>query len=387
MRRNRWIAAGLFFLSLIAISFYGGPVSYGFFFLMLIIPIVSALYTVIVFFRFKIYQKIDAKVTVAEKPVRFYFTLQNEDFFTFSGIKTDFFSDYSALSGLDPDTEFELFPHTGIKKNTRLVCKYRGEYEVGVKNVTVQDYLKLFSFTFRNRETITVTVVPQLVILDELPSFDALAVSDKQTAAATEPDVPVREYIPGDDIRRINWKLTAATGKPMVRGRTGESMPSVGIIMDSHRISRNPSEFLPLENKLLETSLALAYYYVMRGIRVYFYAYSMAPFCHTIESTDAFEEFYNRISSFAFYEDSTSEKLFGFTEKDPELVNAGAVIFVIHKPDDPYVRQVSELKKNSVSVATCLVTDEEVTDPEAIVIGYDDKLKEKLQAQGKGGIV
>ena len=152
MRRNRWIAAGLFFLSLIAISFYGGPVSYGFFFLMLIIPIVSALYTVIVFFRFKIYQKIDAKVTVAEKPVRFYFTLQNEDFFTFSGIKTDFFSDYSALSGLDPDTEFELFPHTGIKKNTRLVCKYRGEYEVGVKNVTVQDYLKLFSFTFRNRD-------------------------------------------------------------------------------------------------------------------------------------------------------------------------------------------------------------------------------------------
>ena len=132
MRRNRIIALGLLILSLIAISFYGGPVSYGFFFFMLVTPAVSALYTVVVFFRFRIYQKIATKVAVAETPVTFYYSLQNEEFFSFAGIKTDFFTDYSSLTGLDPDIEYELFPHTGIEKETRLICRYRGAYEVGI---------------------------------------------------------------------------------------------------------------------------------------------------------------------------------------------------------------------------------------------------------------
>ena len=166
MLRNRLIALGLLILSLVAISFFGGPVSYGFFFFVLITLIVSAVYTAVVFSCFRIYQKINAKVLVAEKPVTFYFTLQNEKLFGFSGIRTDFFSDYSSISGLDPDIEYELFPQTGIEKETRLICKYRGEYEVGVKHVIVRDYLKIFSFTFKNKETLKVQVSPRLEILN-----------------------------------------------------------------------------------------------------------------------------------------------------------------------------------------------------------------------------
>ena len=98
MRRNRLIALGLLLLSLIAISFCGGPVSYGFFFFMLVAPVISVIYTLVLFLRFKLYQKIESKVAVAESPVTFYFTLQNEDFFGFAGVKTVFFSDFSYAS-------------------------------------------------------------------------------------------------------------------------------------------------------------------------------------------------------------------------------------------------------------------------------------------------
>ncbi len=103
MRRNRLIVLGLLILSLLAISFYGGPVSYGFFFFMLATPIISAIYAAVIYFRFRIYQKIDAKVLVAEEPVTFYFTLQNENLFAFAGIRTDFYSDDASISGLYPD--------------------------------------------------------------------------------------------------------------------------------------------------------------------------------------------------------------------------------------------------------------------------------------------
>ncbi len=123
MLRNRLIAIGLFILSLVAISFYGGPVSYGFFFLMLLIPLISLIYTIVVYFRFRMYQKIITKNVVVGTPTDFYFTLQNEDFYSFSGVKVEFFRDFSYISELTENSEYELAPHSGIKKETVLVCK------------------------------------------------------------------------------------------------------------------------------------------------------------------------------------------------------------------------------------------------------------------------
>lgn len=380
MRRNRLIALGLLILSLIAISFYGGPVSYGFFFFMLIIPFVSAIYTLVMFLRFKIYQRIDSKVAVAESPVTFYFTLQNEDIFAFSGVKIDFFSDFSTISGLDVNAEYELFPHKGIKKETGLICKYRGEYEVGVKKVSVRDYLKLFNFTFNNRETLTVKVIPRLVILDEVSALDALAASARDSHTnATEPDVLVRDYIPGDDIRSINWKVTASAGKPMVRKRIGENAPGISIIMDSKRISYEPEEYLPLENKLLEITIALAYYYLERGIRVCVYAYNSRPVSYALERVDDFEEFYEAMSSFSFDEDNTSEKLYGFTMSAPDIAASSAVVFVSHSMDEGYMGQASVLEGNNIPTVTYLVTEEQISAPGVIRVGYEDKLKEVLR--------
>ncbi|MBO7386318.1 MAG: DUF58 domain-containing protein, partial [Lachnospiraceae bacterium] len=275
--------------------------------------------------------------------------------------------------------EYELFPHNGIKKETGLICKYRGEYDVGVRNVSVRDYLKLFNFTFRNRETLTVKVVPRLVILNEITSLDALTASAKETLTnATEPDVLVRDYIPGDDIRNINWKLTASTGKPMVRKRIGENAPGISIIMDSKRVSYEPEDYLPLENKLLEITLALAYYYLERGIRVCVYAYNSRPVFYALERVDDFEEFYETMASFSFDEDNTSEKLYGFTMEAPDIAASSAAIFVSHSMDEGYMMQAAVLEGNNIPTVTYLVTEEQVSAPGVITVGYDDKLEEVL---------
>ena len=56
IRLRRWGLLGLWLLSLVAISFYGGAVSYGFFFGLTLVPVVSAVYLLAVYLRFKIYQ-------------------------------------------------------------------------------------------------------------------------------------------------------------------------------------------------------------------------------------------------------------------------------------------------------------------------------------------
>ena len=387
MRRNRIAALVLFVLSLISISFKGGPVSYGFFFFSLFVPLISFIYTLVVYTRFKIYQEIDTRTIVAGNSTPFYFTLQNEDYFAHSGVKTGFFSDFSYINGLDRDTEYELMPHTGIKKETLLVCKYRGEYEVGIKNVTVTDYLRLFSVTFKNKETLKVQVSPRLEILgvSERPDM-IIASSDNPPRDKKVPDILVREYIPGDDVRLINWKTTARVGKPMVKTLTGEDTPSVRIVMDSCKYSEKPEEYLPSENKILETVLALVYYYAENGIGVSVCMYGDRYLSRRIEGTESFEEFYAYMSGFCFRTDNKVSQLIKGCREDSLPANSESVIFVMHKWTDEAGEYSALLSGNMVRQTLLLITD----DPEGSgvnavpsnigyrVVGYEDRLNEVL---------
>ena len=76
MRMRRWILLVLWLLSLVAISFYGGAVSYGFFFGVTFVPVVAVVYLLCVYFRFKIYQKLESRNVVCGQPVPYYFVLQ-----------------------------------------------------------------------------------------------------------------------------------------------------------------------------------------------------------------------------------------------------------------------------------------------------------------------
>ena len=108
MIRNRIIFAVLWVLSVVGISFFGGPISYGFFTLLTLLPIISLLYLLLVSAFFRIYQEIGGRNLVANQPLPFYFILKNEYFFGFSSVRVYFFSSFSTITDLDDGVEYEL---------------------------------------------------------------------------------------------------------------------------------------------------------------------------------------------------------------------------------------------------------------------------------------
>ena len=385
MLRNRLIAIALLILSIVAISFYGGPVTYGFFFLCVLVPAVSAGYCFLVYLRYRIYQVIVTKNVVVGSPTDYYFTLQNEDFYSFAGVKVEFFSDYSYISELNENNEYELPPHSGLKKETVLVCKYRGEYDVGVKNIIVQDYLRLFSFNFKNKENLRAIVMPRLEILETLRHPYSPDVYKDSRINPTEQDVLVREYIPGDDIRNINWKISAHMGKPYVRTKTGLENPSIAIIMDSCRFGKDMEDFLPLENKVLETTIAVVYYYLSKGINASVFTYEGAPKKYSLQGMASFEDFYAAMGAFAFKEENTSDKLFK-SVWGANITSCSMAYMIIHELDEKALVQIEELNKNGLPVTVYHISDDEKKlkdadfgkNTEYTHIGYEDKLKEVL---------
>lgn len=385
MLRNRLIVLGLFILSIIAVSFYGGPATYGFFFLMLLIPIFGIAYCYLVYFRFRIYQKILTKNVIADTPTEFYFNLQNEDFYSFSGIKVEFFSDFSSITELDDFSEYELSPHSGVKKETVLTCKYRGEYDVGVRNIIVQDYLRLFKFNFKNKENLRAVVRPRLEILESLSEPDFANTYKDSMINPVEPDVLVREYIPGDDVRTINWKISSHLGKLYVRKRIGEETSGIGIIMDSYRYSPDPKKYLPLENKILETTLALTHFYLSKGIRTSIHTFDNKPQTFNLQDISAFEDFYEALSNFTFAKNNTAKELF-VSAGHSAIFSCSLVYLIINDLGAEALFEINELNRNGIRTIVYCINDEEknISDfnisknTEFKRIGYEDKLKEVL---------
>ncbi|MBO4609254.1 MAG: DUF58 domain-containing protein [Lachnospiraceae bacterium] len=387
MAVRRIVLILLWILSLVGITYYGGPVSYGFFAAVTLVPFISLLYTLIVLIRFKIYQDVNRKNVVAGSISDFYITLQNEDIFTYSGIRITFYSPFSTISGMDENAEYELPPHSGIKKETSLFCRYRGEYEVGVKKIIIRDYLGIFRLTFKNREPFRVNVLPAVytpAVLKTLENIDSASVDS--LGGNTEPDVTVRDYVPGDDIRKIHWKLTAANGKLLVRNTTGEEKQGIGIIMDPERYSQDPADYLPLENKITETVIALLRFFLAGNTPVSAYTYQTFLRSDLIKDEDAFKEFYTFLSGYRFEKDTPAKAMFSQLVSEGTLFSRKIVIAVLHTLSAEAIETIRLTELNGVTVIVYLITDDEHETENARTmlhgkffrIGTEEDLKEVL---------
>ena len=307
MRKRRLGLLGLWILSLTAISFYGGAVSYGFFFGITLLPVISLVYLALVYWRFKIYQKVESRNMVCGQPMPYFFVLQNDDYCPFASISVRMFSSFSYVEKLPGDTEYELLPGDKYTYETMLVCKYRGEYEVGVKEIVVTDFFRLFRFTYRIPGTIKAIVLPKVTRLTALNSIESLAVLLQRDAvrADTEPDVTVRDYIAGDALKQIHWKATAREQKLKVRSRMGEEKQGIALFCDTKRYSRHIEKYLPVENKQLEIMLALGIFLAERNMAFTAFYGQNGMRKKRVDGIGDFDVFYEAMSKVIYSEDES----------------------------------------------------------------------------------
>lgn len=299
-KMRKWIWLFIWLLTLVVISFYGGAVSYGLFWAVLLMPVISFGYLLYVYLRFSIYQEVETRQLVCAQPVSYYFVLRNEDKFGFAGIAVRMFPDYFYVEEVE-DAEYALLPGDEVVHRTKLICKYRGEYEIGVKEVVISDFFGLFQFRYTIPGAIRAIVRPRLVELSELKMLpDVLALNRESLLAHNEPDVVVREYMRGDSLRKIHWKAASHTGKLLVRNDTGTEKQGVTVLFDTCRYNESQKEYLPQESKLLEALLAIVLFWSGRQVPVKVYYGRNGLVRRDVMGMNQFEAFYQVMSDVSF---------------------------------------------------------------------------------------
>ncbi len=359
MKKRKWIWLCLWILSLVGISFYGGAVSYGLFGGFTMLPVVSFAYLLYVYLRFRIYQEIESRQLVRGQAMPYYFVLRNEDKFGFASIQIKMFPDYSFVEDMLEDEEYELLPGEEFIYKTKIICKYRGEYEIGVKEVIITDFFGIFRFKYTIPGTIRAVVRPRLIELLGLSSVSEIVANMERESyqAQNEPDVVVRDYVHGDSLRKIHWKAVARTGKLLVRKDTGKEKQGVLVLFDNCRYSLKMAEYLPLESKLLESVLALTMFFARKSIPV-----SVCYEGNKLERIDvaginSFEAFYARMSDMSFEEGKNTVSLMEQVCADGHLQDTQIVLCVFHEWNDRLMHVAEEIVSKGITVIAYVVTD------------------------------
>ena len=360
MKVRRCLLGGLWVLALTAISFYGGAISYGFFFGVTLVPVISLIYLMCVYFRFKIYQETEKKNLVCGQPTPYFFILQNEDWFAYTGISVKMHSSFSYAEESFENVEYELLPGDKSVCETTLVCKYRGEYEIGVKEVVLTDFFRLFRFRYAVSGQIKAVVSPAVVQIQELKSIADLPVPvQRDTLGSTEPDILVRDYVEGDSLKQVHWKATAREQKLKVRIMTGKENQSISIFCDTRRYSEDMRAFLPLENKILEAFLAVSYYFA--GADKAFDAYygQNGVVKNHVEEISGFDDFYHSVSEINFdrneHPQDVLEQVTG-----QGVIWGNSLVFCVFHELSPVILDITErLAAGGVIVVIYVVTDED----------------------------
>lgn len=363
MRRSIWGICWL--LSLVVISFYGGTVSYGIFFALTLLPFISFLYILFVWIFHRIYQEIGSRNIVCGQSVPYYFVLKNESRFAFASIKISFYSDFSYVEELPEEIEYELLSGEEYKYKTSFVCKYRGEYEVGIKDIIVTDFFKMFRVRCPVQESKKVIAAPRLIHIDELKSVpDISAMMQRDNSRTTELDIVTREYAAGDTLKQINWKATARTHKLMSRQSIGEEKRGIALIFDTDRCSEKPGVYLPIENKILEIVLAIAFFMARSNIPVSFFYRQSDPGTGMrqgrLNSVNDVENFYEQIKEVSFERNKDLQtNLMGILQGG-QLLDKAVVFLVLHGADWDILRMTYQLAENDTVVICYIVTDQNI---------------------------
>lgn len=398
MKQSRRLYVCLFIMALTFAYFNGGKVPYMLLYTAVLLPLVSLVYTLVIYMRFKFAQELDKKFVTKGDRVRFIFTVNNEDFFIYPYVRVAFHGAKTIFEDQVQICNFSLRPYSGISHSFELQCNYRGSYEIGIHSVEIEDFFGLFKFRYNLNEPKYVTVYPRIIHLENFllkTDFmsEAHSILNNRTEDMTTAS-DVRKYAYGDSLKRIHWKLTAKTRSFMVKKFQSTSEISTLILLDLQKNPYSGSENIILEDKVIESIVAVLYYCLYNWIPI-----NLVYFNGKLTSIEAknhliFNELFELMANIKFNGTVPIKDLLEIYVNN-ELNKSNIVIFTSNLDYDLY-DQIYRASNSGFDVSIVYtspekITGTKITDVENILsflpeigvnsyrIGIDDNIKEVLE--------
>lgn len=124
----------------------------------------------------------------------------------------------------------------------KIICPFRGDIEIGPVRLRYRDPLDFHVEMWTTDEPMQLFVLPNLEEMENVnvrPLYTRswLGNIKSRSMGIGSEFFSLREYMPEDEMNKINWKATARFLEPMTNEFVGERSGDVIIVVDGHRLS------------------------------------------------------------------------------------------------------------------------------------------------------
>lgn len=151
--------------------------------------------------------------------------------------------------------------------------KGRGEYSFGALNIFASSPLGFISRRFMFQKDAMLPAYPSFI---HLRKYELMALQNEfllggikriRKLGHTMEFEQIKEYVPGDDVRTINWKATSKTNRLMVNQFQDEKSQRIFMLIDKGRTMKMPFKGLSLLDYSINASMALSHIILKKGDR------------------------------------------------------------------------------------------------------------------------
>ena len=151
--------------------------------------------------------------------------------------------------------------------------KERGEYNFGALNVFVSSPLGFVSKRFTFQKDAFLPAYPSFI---HLRKYELMALQNEfllggikkiRKLGHTMEFEQIKEYVPGDDVRTINWKATSKSNRLMVNQFQDEKAQRVFMLIDKGRTMKMPFNGLSLLDYSINATMTLSHIILKKGDR------------------------------------------------------------------------------------------------------------------------
>ena len=173
-----------------------------------------------------------------------------------------------------------------VTAELRTTALWRGRHSVGPARIVLRHALGFAAVARTTADTGTVVVTPPVSPLG--PARDGRALADGaqvplgRAGVTSLDDATIRDYVDGDDIRRIHWRSTARLGALMVRREDATWDPRARVVLDTRSSAFGAARPDPRFEAMVGLAASIAVHLVHAG-----YAVSLADTHGALHALDA----------------------------------------------------------------------------------------------------
>ncbi len=236
---------------------------------------------------------------------------KNEQFELPVYLKNDFIFPFAPaeLDCMLPDAETGLFMNKQVfvsvyplkKMRIFIPCKhrYRGAYTAKISKLTVYDPLKLIRISRKLDVSMQLVILPRKIPLDTLErvfSGDKGTMPEHNLNADKDELSHVREYIEGDMLQTIHWKLTAKLDELMIKQYENNAARKSVILCGFSKENATPSAVMKRTDAVIETAVAVAMSAVQSGVKTTVDVGTALNSTCEVADTGSFDRFFEMMS-------------------------------------------------------------------------------------------